>query len=87
MSWSVTVVGKASAVAAKVANDIASIKCSEPEETIKNNVGHAISVGLAAFGPDFPVKVSASGSQSDRGGGVKTNQLSVTIEPIWGFLE
>jgi hypothetical protein len=87
MSWSVSATGKAAAVAAKVAADLSKIKCAEPEETIKNAVGSAIAAGLAVFPPDVPVKVSASGSQSDRGSGQLTNQLSVDMQPIWGFIE
>jgi hypothetical protein len=89
MSWSVAAVGKASAVAAKLAKDIAASKCSEPEETVKNTVGTAIASALAGFPPNYAVEVMASGSQSkpDHTKEETTNQLSVTIKPLWGFVE
>lgn len=87
MSWSVSAVGKASAVAARITDDIARTKCSEPEETIKNNVGGVIATALGAFPPSTPVRVDASGSQSTLDPEKPVNQLSLRIEPIWGFIE
>ena len=90
MSWSVSAIGKAGPVAAKVAADLAAVKCSEPEETIKNTIGNVIAIALKEFPPDFPVRVRASGSQYSPSGTPSTpqiNQLSVTLEPIYGFVE
>lgn len=91
MSWSVSAFGKASAVATKVAEDFARIKCSEPEETIKTAVASAVATALAAFPPNYVVRVDASGSQScpdsSKAPNEKTNQLKVEVAPIWGFLE
>jgi hypothetical protein len=87
MSWSLQRIGKPAVVAVKVAEDVARIKCSEPEESIKNLIGSAISKALAAFPEGMPVRVEASGSQSSSGPDQAANSLSVKIEPIWGFLE
>jgi len=92
MSWSINALGKASAVAKKLATDFDRINCLEPEQTIKNQVASSVATALAAFPADFPVRVEASGSQStygDQSGGPAThlNQLSVKIEPLWGFLD
>lgn len=91
MSWSVSAVGRASAVAAKLARDFSSIKCSEPEETIKNTVASAIATALSAFPPGSSVQVSANGSQQSVEYGKDTpekiNQLTVSIAPLWGFVE
>lgn len=89
MSWSVNAIGKAHAVAAKLSANLASSRCSEPEETIKNIVGSAIAAALAAFPANYAVKVVAMGSQScpdSSNPDEKTNSLSLTIEPIWGFV-
>ena len=91
MSWSVSAIGKASAVAAKLAADFTKIKCNEPEETIKNTVASALATALAAFPEKCAVRVEASGSQwvPDPTGApsAMTNQLSVKVEPIHSFLE
>ena len=89
MSWSVSAIGKPAAVAAKLATDFKKITCSEPEETIKNGVASIVATSLAAFPADYAVRVEASGSQSCpdfKAPDEKTNQLTVKIEPIWGFL-
>lgn len=86
MSWSSNAVGRAPAVAKKVAEDIARIKCSEPEETVKNKVGEAIAAALGGMDPNAVVKVDANGSQSTYGG-TAVNSLSVSIVPQYGFVE
>ena len=94
MSWSLNAVGKASAVAKKLANDAASIQCSEPEETIKNGVAAIIATALAAYPETYAVSVSASGSQSSGYSADKpsvalgrVNTLTVSISPMYGFVE
>lgn len=89
MSWSVSAVGKPSAVAVKLAAQFSGIKCMEPEETIKNTVASAVAVALKAFPESSAVKVDAYGSQSTDAAkpDFATNQLSVKIEPLWGFCE
>lgn len=90
MSWSVNAVGNAAAVAVKLAADFERIKCSEPEETIKNTIASAVATALAAFDAKTPVEVKASGSQSISASSdapsVAVNQLQVSIQPLWGFL-
>jgi len=91
MSWSVSRLGRAHAVAAALEIDFAAYKCSEPEETIKKSVATAVAAALAAFPSAYAVRVEASGSQSTPDFGKApneaTNQLTVKIEPIWGFLD
>lgn len=89
MSWSINAVGSAEKVRAAVAAQVASIKCSEPEESIKNGVGAAIDAALAAMPGDTAVNVQASGSQTTQGGTNEpqraVNSLHVEVKPIWGF--
>ena len=87
MSWSVSAVGKASAVSAKLHNQLAAIKCNEPEESIKHNIATAIWVALQAFPTSAAVRVDASGSQNGSGPNDVVNQLIVKIEPLYGFVE
>jgi hypothetical protein len=90
MSWSVSAIGKASAVAAKAAEQFAAIKCSEPEETIKNTAASAVALALSAFPAHYAVRLTASGSQHQPDQSKpdeKVNNLRVEIEPIWGFVE
>lgn len=93
MSWSVQAVGKPAAVAEKLAADFAKIKCSEPEETIKNSVASIIATSLAAYPAEFAVKVDACGSQSpsydaksSQLDGGQINNLTVKIEPLYGYV-
>ncbi len=73
----------------------AHVSCPEPEQTIKNAVAQVVAAALSAYSPNIPVRVEASGSQSDddwnkqeaEKTGTKTNSLSVKIEPIWTFAE
>jgi hypothetical protein len=95
MSWSVSAQGKPVAVRDAIAKQFAAISCTQPEEDIKESVAESIASALSFYPPDVPVKVIASGSQQDPDWGKKTeenrglriNSLSVSIEPIWGFLE
>lgn len=93
MSWSVSAVGKASAVAVKIAKDFAATKCSEPEETIKNGVATIVAAALAAYPDTYAVTVTANGSQSpgyspDAPGTPmgQVNSLQVSISPLYGFV-
>jgi hypothetical protein len=87
MSWSFNAVGKPLAVAAKMKADLARNKCVEPEETIKSAVADIVEKALSAFPVNFPVEVSASGSQSTDSTGAAANHLTVNIKPLWGFLD
>lgn len=90
MSWSVNKIGKPGAVRAAVAMELARIKCSEPEESIKNSVASALDAALAAFPPSVVVSVSASGSQYAPDSTKPTefqNNLMVKLDPVYGFVE
>lgn len=93
MSWSINAVGRAGAVAGKVASEIVKIKCSEPEETIKNAVGAILATALSAYPEGYAVSVEANGSQgpgydsatgANIGGHV--NSLTVNVRPLYGFV-
>jgi hypothetical protein len=87
MSWSIAAVGRPAAVAAKVAEDIAKIKCSEPEESIKNRIGAAIVAACEAMPSASAVRVEANGSQYVPQGDGVMNSAYMKIEPLYGFVE
>lgn len=88
MSWSVSAIGRPVAVAAKVAAEISSYKCIDPEEGVKQAVAVALAAALAAQDPATVVKVTASGHQSGvLASGGTNNTLRVEVEPVYGFVE
>jgi hypothetical protein len=91
MSWSVSAIGKSDAVARKLATDFAAIKVTGPEVDVVNSAAAAIAAALAAQVPPTAVRVAASGSQSSMGQSGSptsyTNTMSISIEPIYGFVE
>lgn len=78
---------------AEIVRQTSQSKCNEPEETVRQAALAVIAAAIAAQDPASAVKVSASGSQSekyDSNGqrtGVFTNSLSISIEPLYGFVE
>jgi hypothetical protein len=91
MSWSFSAIGKPAAVAKKIADELEKYPCSEPEQSIRHKVGEALQVALAAFPGNAAVQIDASGSQSTQSGAnepnTAINNLSVKIQPIYGFVE
>lgn len=94
MSWSVSAVGKPAAVSASIERQFASTSCAEPEETVRQAARVVVAAAIAAQRPDCAVQVSASGSMSTSynedlktWGAPFTNQLSITVQPLYGFLE
>jgi hypothetical protein len=90
MSWSVNAIGKPAAVAAKLAKDFVNVRCTEPEETIKNAVAMSLAAALAVYPPNWVVQVVANGSQHapdmtkpDE----KINGLYIKLDPVYGFIE
>ena len=86
MSWLISYKGRAAAVAKQAADRLGEIKCSEPEETLKNLAAQQIATSLGAMDSNYPVEIEASGSQSTDSDKA-VNQLSVKITPIWCFIE
>jgi hypothetical protein len=91
MSWSFYGVGKPGPVLAKARTELERIKCSEPEETIKNKVLDILTASLLAMPPQSAIDIKASGSQSmvdynDASKGV-ANNLVIEIKPLYGFVE
>jgi hypothetical protein len=88
MSWSVQAIGKAPAVAKKLATDFEKITHCSPEETaVKNSAAAAISMALQhCTAADAIVNVNANGSESSGQGG-KTNSLKIEVNTIFGFLD
>lgn len=90
MSWSVSAVGKAKAVAASIESQFGHFNTDEPEQSIKSSVASMIATTLASFADDTVVKVEASGSQYKEIGRENPrvhNTVRLIIEPVWGFLE
>lgn len=91
MSWSTSAVGRPAAVAVAIAKQISSIKCQEPEETIKAKVGEIVAAALAVFPEGSAVMVTASGSQSYKDYNKPelgaSNSLNFEIKPLYGFVE
>jgi hypothetical protein len=91
MSWSVGAVGRTPAVADDLVRQLNQYKCSEPEESVKQAAGATLAAALAAQEPGTVVKVLASGSQSQYqgkdGSPVYKNQLSLSVEPLYNFIE
>jgi hypothetical protein len=97
MSWSFNAIGKPSAVAAKARKELGAIQCAEPEQGIKERAIEAIELSCSALPDDNAVKITACGSQSPaykmvdghykHVDGKFTNNLTLNIEPIYGFVE
>lgn len=92
MSWSVNAVGKAPAVARAIEEQFdRQGKCAEPEETVRISARAVIAAALKAQGDNVIVKVAASGSQGmynwNKEPKENSNQLSISIDPIYGFCE
>lgn len=87
MSWSFVAVGKPAAILEKARKDMTTYRCAEPEETIKGKVLNIIEASLLAFPEASAIEVNASGSQSMPDPGHAINSLSVTIKPLYGFIE
>lgn len=89
MSWSISSIGKPAAVAKEVARRAASVRCAEPEESVKNTVAEIVAKLAATMPIASVVKVEASGSQAksyDQADAL-THSLSVKIETVYGFVE
>jgi ABC-type Zn2+ transport system substrate-binding protein/surface adhesin len=92
MSWGITAIGKPQAVAAKLADEFTKHPCIDPEEGVRQAAANVIAVALAAQDPNSAVKVMANGHQFqnyDLKGTKSTisNTLSITVEPVSGFVE
>ncbi len=89
MSWGIQLVGDAQAVAKRVDVEFGRHSCPEPEENVRQAARLAIEAALRAQADGTVVRVSASGSQSSHYKGSDphhTNALTITIEPIYGFI-
>ena len=88
MSWSFTAIGTPAAVAAKCRDAIESgYKCSEPEEAARKNILEIAAMVAQSMGQeDVAVRVEASGSMFTDSGKVKTQNLRLLVEPVYGFV-
>ncbi len=88
MSWSVNAIGKAEAVKAKLAADLANFShMAEPEQQAKDNIGAAL-LALCDGNPNLIVQVEAHGSQwTDKDGKSKNSTAGMKFEVINGFVE
>jgi hypothetical protein len=90
MSWSVSAIGKASAVASSIAKQFSGSPCQEPEETVRQAAARTIAAAIEAQDPNCAVKVIASGSMGFKDYSDKTgpyNNVSIVVEPLHGFVE
>lgn len=96
MSWSVSAVGKAPAVAAAIEKQFAAMSypCPEPEESVKQSIRKIIAQLCASqTRPDaMAVKVQAAGSMYWFSGDQNqpkeiSNTASLTFESIYGYVE
>lgn len=96
MSWSLsTVTGRPTAVLSNVTEYFGAMSpCPEPEETIRQSILSIIRASLSDMPATSVVAVSASGSQSSTYdpitksyGADPINQVKLSIEPIWNFVE
>lgn len=89
MSWSVSAIGKQPAVKAEIARQFeVGGKCSEPEESVRQAAKATVLAAIDATNPSYPLKISASGSQSgDYSKKIFSNSLTISIEPVWNWLE
>lgn len=93
MSWSFTGHGKPTPLLAKMKADLSKHRCSEPEETIKQQLLMTIDTALITFPESMALKIEASGSQTPQYGpdgkptGSYTNSLSLSLTPLYGFVE
>lgn len=91
MSWSVSAIGSARAVEKEITRQFGiGSKCAEPEETVRQTAQALIMQALQGQSDNKVVKISASGSQSryEKDGVVDmSNSLTITIEPIWNFVQ
>lgn len=87
MSWSFSAIGKPLAILAKAEKDLNSIRCAEPEESIKDKVLEIIKAAMADCPGTQVIQIKAGGSQHPLPNGKYTNSLSIEIAPIYGFVE
>lgn len=90
MSWSFTGVGRAKPLSAKIKDDLSKMKCSEPEESIKNKVAEALVLAVGSFPGLATVSVTASGSQyvpDSSKPNEAINSLQIKVEQLWNFVE
>lgn len=88
MSWSISAVGSAPAVAQKIREDLerSASHFSEPEATVCRNIANVVDSALSAFPDSSAVRVSGHGHQSTTDGKA-TNTVRLEIEPIYGLLK
>jgi hypothetical protein len=74
MSWSFTAIGRPKAVREKARAYVESFRCSEPEESIKQQVFTMIETALFAMPAASAVRVAAHGGQSQAIGSLPTQR-------------
>lgn len=89
MSWSFYATGKPKAVLAKADTEFERIAgyVAEPERSIAGQVHDTIKTALSAMPESSAVTIQSSGSQSALDDGRFANTVSLSIQPIYGFVE
>lgn len=86
MSWSVNVVGKPQAVAEALRAEKEVDRCAEPEESFRQAALELMAQTALAQGDECAVRATGSGSMWRDGDTIKSNNLDIKIEPLYGFL-
>lgn len=85
MSWYVSYVGKPAAVRGAAASNFnpENLHYDEPEKSVIRHIHSVIEAAISELPDSLPVKIMTSGSQAVD----KSIQVTLTIEPLWLFLE
>jgi len=88
MSWSVNAIGKANALAPKLAGDFERINyLQQTEAELKDMAASLVAKVLAAnTRKDQVLKIDCSGSGSSHPADGDSQQVKILIEPIYGFV-
>lgn len=87
MSWSVSAIGKPSKVAEKLTAEFAKLTyLAKPENEIAEAIGQALIKAAADTTDVAAIRVEATGSMGMNGGN-HTHNISVSVSPVYGFVE
>jgi len=85
--WQITYMGKTAAIAEKLKTD--EVKCDDLEKDVVDKVRAAMIAALEQYPDGSVAQISAAGHQLEvsEDGKRAVNYLSITINPIQGFVE
>lgn len=87
MSWSVSAIGKPSKVAERLTADFAKLTyLAKPEDEIAAAIGQALIKAAGDTTDVAAIRIEASGSMGSNGGN-HTHNISISVAPVYGFVE